>query len=426
MSLFSDESGGSFTSRQRVQPHGIVTGGSHVDYDSPRYPTSSSAYYSAVRRGAGGGSSSVNDRALQDRDTYSQHSRGYTNFGRSPAYRSYDGGMDRSERDSSRDRDWEWDRGEREGRERDRVLGGFGGAEDRDRDRGDRLDNSSGFRRPGLGSNSGARYEVDITAPLRRVQSMGSAARALENGEKKAGVGELGGLPTAPPSSSGSLTSSMQKAAFERNFPSLGAQERGLVVSSVQSNLGSVAVLSPRPLWQGSSTPRLDGSRSSASSPGLPSAGTAGTGLTSTSGGSSGEGWSSALAEAPTALTGVTPAALNGISGTSSIANVSSGSSAAVTTIMQPGTSLNPPKMVEALVQNPPRVRTPPQVVLFTQFPRFSLSGAVLPVCTLFQALEEAGNCVCFVLKHFLSLYSSTVEVVNLLVVFMTHDAFPF
>ncbi|KAG0610892.1 hypothetical protein M758_7G099700 [Ceratodon purpureus] len=345
-----DESGGAFALRQRVQPHGVTSGGSHVDYDAPRFPPSSStdrAYHSAVRRGPGGGSTGINDRSIQDRETFS---RGYTNFGRSTTYRSYDAGLDRSDRDTARERDWDWDR---DGRDRGRVLGGFG-SEERERDRTEQSDSSSAFRRPGLGQVSGGRYEADIPAPLRRVQSMGSAARALENGEKKAP--EQGNLPTAPPTNSGSLTSSMQKAAFERNFPSLGAQERGAVMSGIQSNLGNLVISSPRPSWQGSSSTRMDGIRSAASSPGLPAGGSPGSNLSSTTpGGSNVEVWSSALAEAPTVVNGTAVAPLASPSAaitppTSALANIS------VT-----GNTTNPPKMVEALVQHPPRVRTPPQ-----------------------------------------------------------------
>lgn len=349
--------------RPRVQPHGVPSGGSHVDYDAPRFPPSSAssssssdrAYYSAVRRGPGGGSTGVSDRSIQDREVFS---RGYNNFGRSTSYRSYDAGVDRSDRDSARERDWDWDRErdrDRDGRDRSRVLGGFGGSEERERDRIEQSDNMSAFRRPGLGPVSASRYEADITAPLRRVHSMGSAARALENGEKKAA--EQGNLPTAPPTNSGSLTSSMQKAAFERNFPSLGAQERGAAMSGMQSSLGNLVVSSPRPSWQGSSTSRMDGIRSAASSPGLPTGGSPGSGLSSTTpGGSNGEGWSSALAEAPAAANGtlVAPVASPGAviaPPTSSLANLSVS-----------GSITNPPKMVEALVQHPPRVRTPPMV----------------------------------------------------------------
>jgi hypothetical protein len=197
---------------------------------------------------------------------------------------------------------------------------------------------------------------VDIPAPLRRVQSMGSAARALENGEKKAA--EQGNLPTAPPTNSGSLTSSMQKAAFERNFPSLGAQERGAVMmSGIQSNLGNLVISSPRPSWQGPSTSRMDGIRSAASSPGLPAGGSPGSGLPSTTpGGSNGEVWSSALAEAPTVVNGTAVAPL------ASPSTVITSPTSALANIPVTGNTTNPPKMVEALVQHPPRVRTPPQV----------------------------------------------------------------
>ena len=321
-----------------------------MDYDAPRFPPSSDrAYYSAVRRGPGIGSTGISDRSIPDREIFS---RGYNNFGRSTTYRNYDAGVDRSDRDTGRERDWDWDR-DRDGWDRSRVLGGFGGVEEREKERTEQSDNLSASRRPGLGAVSGVRYETDISAPLRRVHSMSSAAR-LENGEKKAA--DLGGLPTAPPSNSGSLTSSMQKAAFERNFPSLGAQERGAAISGMQSSLGNLVVPSPRSLWQGSSTHRMDGIRSAASSPGLPTGGSPGSGLSSTTaGGSNGEGWSSALAEAPTAVNGTLVSPITS-------ATVITPPTSSLTNISLTVSISNPPKMVEALTQHPPRVRTPPMV----------------------------------------------------------------
>lgn len=341
--------------RPRVPSPGLIGGGRDAEYDAPRFPPSSSdrAYYPSVRRGPAGGSTGIGDRSSQERESFS---RGYTNFGRSSTYRSYDAGLDRSDRDASRERDWDWDRDrERDGRDRSRVLGGFGGSDERERERTEQSDSLLAFRRPGLGPLPGSRHEADSSAPLRRVQSMGSAARVLENGEKK--VAETGNLPTAPPSNSGSLSSSMQKAAFERNFPSLGAQERGSAVSGLQSNLGNLVISSPRPLWQGSSTPRMDGIRSAASSPGLPTGGTSGSGLTSTtSGGTSGDGWSSALAEAPSAVNGIAIGHL-GPPGA-----VTSPSTSALASIPGTGSVTNPPKMADSLVQVHPRVRTPPRV----------------------------------------------------------------
>jgi hypothetical protein len=291
---------------------------------------------------------------LQDWDPYS---RGYPNFVRSPVSRTYEA-TERIDRDAQRE--WDWDR-DRNGHDRDRVSG-FGGADDLDRDQ-QHLDTSLSYWRPGLGPNLGVRHEVE-PLPLRRSQSMTLTARALENGEKKMLGGEQGGLPSVLPATSGSLTSNMQKAAFERNFPSLGAQDRGASGVVVQPNLGHVAVLSPRPLWQGPLTTRLDGTRSSTLSPGLPSSGV-NRGLVAGSGGSGAnigaEGWSSALAEAPSALMGGL-AAINGTSVAdptiTSVSSVSSGTIVVTTS----GTSANPTKMVDALVQNPPRFHAPPQV----------------------------------------------------------------
>ncbi|CAM6037034.1 unnamed protein product [Sphagnum compactum] len=338
-----------------VQPSSAHQGASNADYISPRSYSALSErnYYSAGRRGGGGRSSSVNERSLQDGDPYS---RGYTNFVRSPVSRTYEA-TERIDRDAQRE--WDWDR-DRNGHDRDRVSG-FGGVDDLDRDQ-QHLDTSLSYWRPGLGPNLGVRHEVE-PLPLRRSQSMTLTARALENGEKKMLGGEQGGLPSVLPATSGSLTSSMQKAAFERNFPSLGAQDRGASGVVVQPNLGHVAVLSPRPLWQGPSTTRLDGTKSSTLSPGLPSSGV-NRGLVVGSGGSGAnigaEGWSSALAEAPSALMGGL-AAINGTSVAdptiTSVSSVSSGTIVVTTS----GTSANPTKMVDALVQNPPRFHAPPQ-----------------------------------------------------------------
>ncbi|XP_024396638.1 uncharacterized protein [Physcomitrium patens] len=342
-----EESGGGFALRTRAASPGLLSGGRDAEYDAPRFPLSSSsdrAHYSAVNRGPGGGSG-ISDRSKQEREN---SPRWYTNFGRSSTYRSYDGGLDRSDRDSGRERDWDWDQ------DRSRALGEFGGSDERERERAEQFDSLSSLRRPGLGQLPGSPYEADLSAPLRRVQSMGSAARALENGEKK--IPESGNLPTAPPSNSGSLTSSMQKAAFERNFPSLGAQEKGGGVSGTQASLGNLVISSPRHLWQGSSTPRMDEIRSAASSPGLPTGAGPGSGLVSTTtGGSNGEGWSSALAEVPSAVNGTLIGPLSS-SGTAITSLTSALASISVT-----GNMTNPPKMAEALVYVPPRVRTPPQ-----------------------------------------------------------------
>lgn len=346
--IHQDEGVGLFPSRQRSQAHGATAGVNHGDYDSPRYSAASDrTYYSSSRRG-GSNSTGASERPLFDRDPYS---RAYSSFGRSSGYRGVYDGLDR-DRDGSRDRerDWDWER-ERDrdfrDRERDRALG-FGGGDDRDRDR-DRPDGSN-FRRA---TGPSGRYDQDV--PLRRTQSMGSG-RALENGEKKAPV-DIGTLPTAPPTNSGTLNSSMQKAAFERNFPSLGAQEKQ---GAVQSSLGYVSVLSPRPSWQ-SSSPRTE--RPSSSTPGL-STGVGGPGAVPSSvnvnvGGSgiSGEVWSSALAEVPASLTA--SSTINGVAAGGASVPTMSGVGSTLTTGGAP--VLIVPKMAEALSQNPPRVRTPPQ-----------------------------------------------------------------
>ncbi|KAL2649956.1 hypothetical protein R1flu_018084 [Riccia fluitans] len=338
--VHQDEVGGSFPTRQRSQ---AAAGGNHGDYDSPRYSSASDrTYYSNSRRG-GNNSSSAIDRPLFERDPYS---RAYSSFGQRSGYRGVYDGSDR-DRDTSRDRDrdWDWERDrdrEFRDRERDRTLG-FGGGDERDRDR-DRPDGS--FRRP---TGVSGRYDPDVT--LRRSQSMGSG-RAVENGEKKAAV-DSGTLPTAPPANSGTLTGSMQKAAFERNFPSLGAQEKQ---GPVQSTLGNVSVLSPRPSWQ-SSSPRTDGTRSPGLTSGVTAAGAVAPSLNVGVTGIAGEGWSSALAEVPASLT--TTSTINGVAAGGASTPLLSGAGSGLATGGAP--ALIVPKMAEALTQNPPRVRTPPQ-----------------------------------------------------------------
>ncbi|CAM6092249.1 unnamed protein product [Calypogeia fissa] len=355
--IHQDESGNSFLSRQRPQPSAAVN---HGDYDSPRYNSAGSdrAFYPTSRRGATNNSTGASERPLFDRgDSYP---RAYNSFGRSSGYRGgYEGSLDR-EREGPRDRerDWDWERDrERDFRDRDRALG-FGGGDDRDRDR-DRSDAPGNFRRSSSGA--GLRYETE--APLRRSQSIGGTGRVLENGDKKATADVGSPLPTAPPTNIGTLTSSMQKAAFERNFPSLGAQEKQSGV--VQSSLGNVSVLSPRPSWQ-SSSPRPDGVRSATSGAGLTSAGSASVSVAASGnvGGSviGGDGWTSALADVPSSLTGL-PSSMNGVSGATSVPTATTGASV-LASVAAP--SLTAPKMSEA-VAYPPRVRTPPQSTLESQ-----------------------------------------------------------
>lgn len=302
-----------------------------------------------MRRG-GGNIGGGNERSIFERDSFT-HARPYSSFGRSPLYRTHDG-LER-DREGQRERDWDWDRDrdrDFRDRDRDRALG-FVGGDDRDRDR-ERSDTT--FRRPTT-SGSAGRYESDLA--LRRSQSLGST-RGSENGEKKL-IGELGGLltgglPTAPPVSGVSLTSSIQKAAFERNFPSLGAQERQGVN---QSGLGNVSALSPRPSWQGSN-PRPDG-RAASSSPGSQSTQVATPGCSPSGGGTvSADGRSSVLAEASPLLCGTVPAN-NGVAGGMALPAMISSATTAPSNL---ASSLGTSKMAEALAQNSSRGRGTPQV----------------------------------------------------------------
>lgn len=189
--------------------------------------------------------------------------------------------------------------------------------------------------------SSGMPGKFDAGAKLKRSQSMSLSA-----------PGKVTEVAPTLPSANGNLASSAQKTAFEHNFPTLGIDDRQ---SSPRSSIGSISISSPRPtltnshlVWQGNT--RSDLSR--ASSPGL-AAGF--TNSTSISAGS--DFWSSALADVPTS-NGNTVAA-------NATATATFSQSSA--TPVGPVTSATPLNMAEALTQNPPRVRTPPQQSLESQ-----------------------------------------------------------
>jgi hypothetical protein len=68
--------------------------------------------------------------------------------------------------------------------------------------------------------------------------------------------------------------------------------------------------------------------------------------------------------------------------------NMSSVSSVAMVMTTSDSNSANPPKMVDALVQFPPRVRTPPQVRRFQRFYLLCIS--------LLNMLVSIVLCLCF------------------------------
>lgn len=337
--VFQDDGGSSFLPRHRASQQLPAN-----DYDSPRASTSSDRAYTSSSRRASGSSSSSVERSGADRENFPQ-GRSHSGFTRSSSLRSYD--------TSERDHDgYKGDgvRGDREGekdfRSRDRSLG-FS-VDDRERER-ERSEN--GMLRLPIAVLSG-KYEADVT--LRRSQSMGLSPRISDNGLRK--VNDIINLPSVVPAGSGGLATSMQKAAFERNFPSLGADEK--VLGPPMSPVNA-CIASPRPLWQGS--PRPDLGR--ASSPGLTAGygGSISTTSSSLSGGT--DLWSSALAEVPCSNGNVQS---NGLA-----AHVLPVSTASLISSASPGcgsvASVSALNMAEALTQNPPRVRTPPQVSIESQ-----------------------------------------------------------
>lgn len=291
---------------------------SHNDYDSSRYSTlTDKSPISSSWRGPSANGSII-DR--------SNHDRAYTSFSRSSSLRGYDA--------PERDRDWERDIGLRD---REKTLGRD--YREKDHDKFDSHQWSS--------SSHASKYEND--AMLKRSQSL-ILNRKTENGSKKSG-NELGSI--TPPLVLGSMVNSMQKAAFERNFPSLGSEDRH---GGNQSNLTSTP--SANSIWHGQGiVGAADVGRTTSS------------GLTISTGSSQGiavsglsvfgaDGWSSALADVPV---------LNGGNNGLLISSQQVTSGTSVSHVNPGPTSTTGLNMAETLVQNPPRVRTPPQLSIETQ-----------------------------------------------------------
>eukprot|EP01018_Ginkgo_biloba_P006330 Gb_17166 [translate_table: standard] len=324
----SDNSDNPFSSRHRSF-QSQLSGASRSDYDSPRYSGSSDRPFVSSFRRSSSINSGVSDRTITDRDP-SAHSRAYASFRRSSSSRA----SDALEREKDWEREWEI-------HDRERTLGGAIG--------NDWSSNHERSDTPQKWSNLGPTSRFENESTLRRSRSVISNRNA-DNGARKFG-NELGSITTAP-SARGGLVSNMQKAAFEKNFPSLGAEERQ---GFLQSSLANVSVpnSSPSSIWLGqgqvgrsdlvrTSSPAL--SISAGSTPGIP-----------VSGGShiGGDGWKSALADAPVSNGGVLLS--NGLSTT--VPQTITGSSVSSKGHGQVSTSgLN---MAEALVQNPARIRTP-------------------------------------------------------------------
>lgn len=305
----SDNTDAPFASRHRslqLQSSGATRG----DYGSPRYSGSSERSFLPSRRSLNNNSGG-SDRTNTDRDPFG-HSRAYTSFRRSSSLRVYES--------LEHEKDWEWGR-EWEAHDRERSLGGVSG---NDRNNGRELsDTAKRWSNPG----PAGRFESDST--LRRSQSVISN-RISDNGEKK--IGNETRTITAAPLVRGGIVSNMQKAAFEKDFPSLGAEEKQCII---QSNLANVAGMnsSSSPIWQG---------QGSIGRPGTP-----------VSGVSSIDGWKSALADAPVP---------NGVVSLGNGPSTASQQIATGSLVSSKGhglASTSGLNMAEALVLNPPRPRTP-------------------------------------------------------------------
>ncbi|MCO5562554.1 hypothetical protein L7F22_016182 [Adiantum nelumboides] len=325
--FFQEDGSNSSLSRPRASQR--VAGG-HTDFDSPHYTASAErSSFSSGRRSHG---SSAVDRTKMDRESHSQAWLNPSLVRSSSSKQGYTTQIRDKERTEVRD--WVQD-GERSVWSKEE--GGLSGnsLEERKKEREHFENGRLRLTIPGISGS----HESD--AKLRRPQSMGLSPRLFESNVWKQTEGA-----TLTPSAS------IQKAAFERNFPSLGVDDKsiGALASSASSPIAS-----PRPLWQ--SPLRSDLGR--ASSPGLMgnmgSPSTTSMSMNNVSGGS--DHWNSVLVEVPlssdnTQSISLGMSALMCSTSTPSYA-VSSGSIPATT-----GTLLN---MAEALSQGSPRVRTPPQ-----------------------------------------------------------------
>lgn len=284
---------------QWLRSAGSVTGGGnsahHFASSSSHSDVSSLAPSSRNRT-----SKSTNDfetprSAFLDRSSSSNSRRSSTNGSAKHAYSSFN----RSHRDKDRDKD-----------------------RDRDRDRfGDHWDRDSSEH---LGNLFPIRVEKDT---LRRSQSMVSrkqgelvSRRATVDLKNSSNSNQNNGNGLL----SGSIGTSIQKAVFEKDFPSLGAEERqvGPEIGRVPSPGFTTAVQS---LPVGSSA--LVG----------------------------GEGWTSALVEVPP------------IMGSSSSGALSAQQTVAATSGSTTPTAMAGLNMAEALAQAPSRARTTPQLSVKTQ-----------------------------------------------------------
>lgn len=193
--------------------------------------------------------------------------------------------------------------------------------------------------------SAGLTGKYDLGAKLKRSQSMSLTAS-----------GKVTDVISSVPSANGNIAVNAQKSVFEHNFPTLGTDDK-------QSSPRSSSIASPRPSFANPHLIRQGTSRSDlsrASSPGV--TGGYANPMASVSASNSGGNdlWSSALADAPTSNGNVQCNSLTSNA-------VPSASISQTSSFAGPVTSAAPLNMAEALTQNPPRVRTPPQVSLESQ-----------------------------------------------------------
>lgn len=324
-SIFSDDCDFQVSAtKYRNFLHSNSFGSRNSDYDSPRNSAlADRAPSSSSRRGlsSNGG---ISDRANWD--------RAYSSFNRNSSFR---GDRDRDLQRIDKERDWER---ELDFRDREKAFGGDY------KDKGQERYDSH------VWSNSSFSSKYESEASLKRSPSL-ILNKRIQNGTKKS-ANELGSLTTSLPV--GNTVGNINKAAFDRNFPSLGSDDRQAGNhSNVTSNSSSNSI------WHGQGTVGLpDNNIVRASSPNLTIATGSSQGLSVNVLAFGVDGWSSALADAPVS-NGGSSGPFTSSQQTSTGLSVSS-----VTSAIASSSGLN---MAEALVQNPPRVRTPPQLSIENQ-----------------------------------------------------------
>ncbi|XP_031497404.1 uncharacterized protein LOC116262305 [Nymphaea colorata] len=272
-----------------------------IDYDAPR-PSSfvEKSSTSHFRR-----SSSSNGSLMHDKDTPS-YSRTYNSFGRNHRGYAYELDKDIARFDRSKDRERDW--------EKDRTT--LGDLRDRDRDYVDPLTNNV----------VGSRLEKETLCWSQSTIS-GKKGERSDSKVKRPG-NDLGGTNNGLVNSGG-LVSSMYKATFERDFPSLGSDDK-------HGRLGTGAPDICRVPSPGLTTVAQ----------GLP------LGSASVIGG---DGWTSALVEVPVII------------GSNSSLIPSAQQTSSVNAASVPPNTHTGLNMAETLAQAPARARSTPQLSIETQ-----------------------------------------------------------